>query len=126
MQVYQKRLLQLLVQKLWELEEIDAETDWWAAEHWKMKSVGPAWGATVWITFLVDPMYRGREKAWGVWAMSAAVERPGATRSAQQRIAYEFVSGKGYDERARRFVEALNAARYGYRRADEENGQRES
>jgi hypothetical protein len=111
MKVYQERLLELLVQTAWELEEIVPEAEWWATEHWRLKSTGTDWGALLWITFLVDPQYDGTKKESAVWAIAAAAKRPADRLEAERQIALQALSRGHYDERVGEFVRTINADR---------------
>jgi hypothetical protein len=107
---YQKQLLALLLQSAWELEEIDSPAEWWVAELWRLKSTGPNWGSSVWITFLVDPMHEGPGKG-NVYEVAATVERPVDRLLADDEIATLRLSGSRFDDAVREFVRLINEDR---------------
>lgn len=78
MPTYKEQLLAGLTSRGWERVEIDEEgTDWWADEHWRIRSIREAWGLDIVLTFLVDPNFVGpRKKGQAICAIGASADTP--------------------------------------------------
>jgi hypothetical protein len=98
MKPYKEILLKKLVNEGWELHRRDDHSDWWADEHWKIKSVVQNWGLKVFIHFLVDPQYEGTKKSSAVWAISATHSMPRDRIEAEQGIALMPLSKGKFDK----------------------------
>lgn len=111
MHAYKAQLRQALSDHGWEVVEVLQSHDWWADEFWKIESRRIAWGLTVVVTFLVDPMRDGpRKKGRGVWAIGATecvpTERPIECGIAE----FSMMTGR-FDEKLAAFVAALDVYR---------------
>jgi hypothetical protein len=52
-----KPMLLDLSDRGWEPAAQDGDTDWWAEEHWLIRSVTENWGQELILSFLVAPDY---------------------------------------------------------------------
>src|SRR5262245_27441616 len=78
MPTYKDQLLAGLISRGWEQVEVDeGGTDWWADEHWRIRSIREAYGLELILTFLVDPGFdRPRKKGQAIWAIGASADMP--------------------------------------------------
>ena len=60
----------------WEVAAIDDDTDWWVDQHWKIRSTRAANGLTLFLNFMVDPLYEGADKRSAVWSITASTCLP--------------------------------------------------
>jgi hypothetical protein len=71
----------------WEVAAIDDDTDWWVDQHWKIKSTRQANGLTLFLNFMVDPMYEGADKSGAVWSITASTCLPSGRTDTKNQIA---------------------------------------
>ena len=88
MPTYKEQLYASLLERGWEQIEVDEEgVDWWADEHWRIRSIRNRWGLELILTFLVDPMWDGpRRKGQGIWAIVATEQLPRERPDADKAI----------------------------------------
>jgi hypothetical protein len=106
-------LLKLLSEDGWELVSRDTDADWWAEEHWLIRSVRENWGTELVLTFLVDPQHEGHDKSRAIWAIGATMDVPTDRGSAEKGIALVPVATGRFNERLPAFIARLDQ----YRRA---------
>jgi hypothetical protein len=111
MQHYKQLLLKALDDDGWELESRDDDTEWWADEHWLIRSTRQNWGLELTLSFLVDPQYEGHEKEKAVWAIAANSGTPLGRLAAEKAVALMPMTRGKFDERLRAFVHSLNRHR---------------
>lgn len=93
----------------WQVEAIDRDTEWWAAEHWRISSNRQAYGLEVFINFLVEPMFTGTNKDEGVWSISATSELPESTnQNGGELLISEMSIKNGFSVNLPAFIDALN------------------
>ena len=103
---YKAQLCGCLQQNGWEVMEISAGVDWWADEHWKVRSVRNRWGYKLTISFLVNPHCEGRV----IWAIAATEAMPSARpigRDGETIAWLDMMKGR-FDEKLSIFVATLN------------------
>jgi hypothetical protein len=114
MQEYKAQLRDCLEQSGWQVEEEIAGVDWWADEHWKVRSVWNLWGYELVITFLVDPHWEGTsKKRAAIWAVSATAALPSERPIGRdgETIAWLDMMRGRFDEKLQVFVAAINSHR---------------
>lgn len=111
MRRYKEILLEHLSQSGWELVRQEDFTDWWAEEHWYIKSIKQKWGYQLIITFLVDPQYEGNKKSQAVWAVSATASMPGDRVEAEKGVALMGLTKGKYNEKLKEFVREIDLHR---------------
>jgi len=95
----------------WEIATIDDDTDWWIDQHWEIRSTRQAYGLTLFLNFMVDPMYEGRDKSSAVWEITASTRRPTERLDTTGQVA-EMAMQKGRLARnLNGFIGELNAYR---------------
>jgi len=95
----------------WEIATIDDDTDWWIDQHWEIRSTRQAYGLTLFLNFMVDPMYEGRDKSSAVWEITASTHRPTERGDTTGQVA-EMAMQKGRLARnLNGFIGELNAYR---------------
>ncbi|MEM7249457.1 MAG: hypothetical protein AAF533_29375 [Acidobacteriota bacterium] len=110
---HRDQLLGGLLDRGWEQLRVDLQgTDWWAAEHWWLRSTREQYGLELVISFLVDPQFEGQgPKSSAVWVIVATEELPsgymdmGLARLPLQR-------GR-FDRNLQSFLDELDAWRRG-------------
>lgn len=109
MPTYKEQLLSALHARGWEQVEVDPEgVDWWADEHWRIRSTREGWGTELVLTFLVDPMWDGpRKKGQGIWAIGATQETPRERTDADHGISL-CMTKRRFDEKLSEFMAALD------------------
>lgn len=114
MKTYKERIWQSLVDHGWEVDSCHEADEWWAEEHWLIRSVREYWGRELVLTFLVDPLYDGQDKGVGVWAVAANQSQPSDRLSAEDGIALIRVRDMNFPETLEHFVTEIDV----YRRAE--------
>lgn len=108
MRRYKIQLKELLFESDWELEEVDDQTDWWLEELWVIVSSKQNWGYKLYLHFLVDLQYEGRDKSSAVCAI-AALEKPVKSYTeANDDIAEMWLQKGRFNENLRKFVQEIN------------------
>lgn len=104
---HKEQLLRALSDDGWEQSEVCVDTEWWAAEHWTIRSVREAYGLELVLTFLVDPQFDGPgPKASHVWAIIATSELP-TERPLQKGIAELPLQRGRFEDNRRHFVACI-------------------
>jgi hypothetical protein len=111
LRLYKIQLKELLAESGWELQEIDDETDWWLEELWVIVSSKQEWGYKLYLHFLVDLMYEGRNKSSAVSAISALQEPAKSYTEANEHVAEMWLQKGKYDENLKKFVQEINQHR---------------
>ena len=111
---YKEQLLQLLTASGWELTETLAGIDWWAEEHWRMRSVRQNWGLEIFIHFKYDPMgFSGIGKHKVVLDIEATSSSKPFRISDKDTIAEMYLQKGKFKENMQNFVTAINIFRDG-------------
>ena len=78
MDVRYSELVEALSRQGWRVVERERDDlEWWADEIWTVESEWRPRGFSVYLTWLVDPMYDGdRQPGQAVWAVGTSVQRP--------------------------------------------------
>jgi hypothetical protein len=119
MRPFKQQLLDLLRERGWDLVSRDSDTDWWAEEHWLIRSVRENWGQEIVLSFLVYPGYEGGIKRRAIWEVGATTEVPQDYLEAQAGIACMSLHKGKFNENLRAFVDQLDQHR---RKAGESAG----
>ncbi|MEM7165851.1 MAG: hypothetical protein AAF581_10325 [Planctomycetota bacterium] len=70
---YRDQIRRTLAALRWQIVEVHDDGDWWLDEAWILQSTGAAFGASLHVTFVVDPQWQGSRKAGqGVWCVRAS------------------------------------------------------
>jgi hypothetical protein len=71
----------------WKVAAIDNDTDWWVDQHWKIRSTRAANGLTLFLNFMVDPLYEGADKRSAVWSITASTSLPTGRTDTKSEVA---------------------------------------
>jgi hypothetical protein len=112
MKYYKELLLSRLNHSQWELEFIDSGEEWWLEELWTVKSLSRGYGMTVYISFLVDPIYDGPKKSQAIWSVVVSQSKFESRPIAEAEVIAEMSISRGnLMESVVSFVELLNQYR---------------
>lgn len=108
---YKELLFESLFHHGWEVVSRLKEDDWWAEEHWQVRSVRDHWGYELFLSFLVDPMYEGQKKSSAVWAVAANQLQPSDRPLAEDSVSLLRVHDVRFPESLQIFVSDIDAIR---------------
>jgi len=92
----------------WERTCIDNDTDWWVDEHWTIRSIRQEFGLMLIVSFLVDPMYEGRDKSTAIWLITAGTQQPSDRLDDKNNVAKLYMQKGRFNEKLIAFVEEIN------------------
>jgi hypothetical protein len=95
----------------WEVAAIDDDTDWWVDQHWEIRSTRQAYGLTLFLNFMVDPMYDGADKSSAVWSITASTCLPAGSKDKKDEITAMVLQKGRLNRNLSEFVRQLNAYR---------------
>lgn len=108
---YRDQIRAALSQTGWEVLEIDHDTDWWVDEHWTISSTTQAYGHTLVVSFLVDPMYEGPNKSAAIWTVLVGKTRPEDRLDTENMFAELDMTTGHFAEKLDEFIRAINQYR---------------
>jgi hypothetical protein len=85
-----------------------AGDEWWAQESWELSSAWRPVGATIFLTFLVDPQSETTTSVGSVWAVSVSSSLPDDRMDAWRT---EIRTSPRWPERLKEIVAAANSLR---------------
>ncbi len=95
----------------WQVVQIDGESDWWADEHWTIRSATQAYGCTLVVSFLVDPQYDGPRKSSAIWEIPVGTTRLLDRLDDENRIAVLGMQKGHFAEKLDSFILEMNRHR---------------
>jgi hypothetical protein len=95
----------------WEVAAIDDDTDWWVDQHWEIRSMRQAHGLTIFLNFMVDPMYEGADKSSAVWSITASTCLPTGSTDRKDEVATMVLQKGRLNRNLSEFVCRLNTYR---------------
>ena len=105
-EAYGRVITPILQNAGWELIEVQKEEDWFATEHWMFRSVEQAFGLSIFVSFMIDPL---DETSKAVFCVQAGTEIPKRRTSSKGFITKFYLGGRGdKKDKIAQFVNELN------------------
>lgn len=104
---YKYQIEQELIKRLWDIEAINSNNEWWDDEHWKV-SLRNDTNISFYICFIVDPLFEGnRNSGQGIYEIRASSEFPANWDDISDRISSIDMSKGKFDVKLNGLIEGL-------------------
>ncbi len=111
MKHYKKLLLDALREDGWELKTQVTGLNWWAEEHWYIRSTKENWGFELVLSFMVDPQYEGDIKSQAIYEVVATPKKIKDGIVPEDSVATMDLRKGNFEIKLSEFIDKLNLNR---------------
>ncbi len=91
--------------------QIDEDTESWVDEHWAISSIAQAYGHSLIVSFLVDPMYEGPNKSAAIWTVRIGKTQPEDRLDTKNMVAELDMTKGHFAQKLDQFIREINEYR---------------